>query len=648
MKNALAMTVVALLISIVPVLSLLNFNFSTDAANVACRAGCACGFKFAHLYLILVPFKFLCPYLPPWFFTVFLAWIHGLAVAVTALILYKAGEEVKSGYGIPIALTFLLYPGTWGALSFDFHPDNIGLVFMALAYYLVLIKERPLSGYAVSSLAILSKESYAFPILGLALYRVVSSKGRDKVSLLALIAFVAIGYLAVFELLPRLGGAKGGLLTFRWGPLTFDNFVEKLITLPLHEKKFLMLILIPIVNPLAAIASISFKSLLFLPDYFNLFMTLYRYDVKFDFGFHYHAIIALEFAVMILLAVREGLFDKLSVLKKNLGVMLLLNIFLNPITPLPYYSYVYDSLTHQLRFQSLIYPFVKYVTYRPLYTGWWECFPNQIHMLELFASEANPNVPVVVSFNVAPLLSPAYKVGWLGSPATDWRTYFRLLPAGPIYWNAVLYPDSLRTLTGGLLHLIIYYGDYWGPTTRFYLIQANGLKQSFDIPYFLLKKIAIDFNYVKGAGFYALVNATKLRELAKNLSINELPWGVKGPNGIRAPAFGDGYPIGTYRGYLYVDHNGTYEFYLNGVEYVEVDGVTLKPTAFELVLIKDGMFAVYAGKVYLTRGWHEIEWKTYSPLFGVYWKGPYSCAPRPLSVLRLAQELTPELLSFTT
>ncbi len=646
MKKAIAIALIALT-SLVPVLELVNFNFSTDAANVACRAGCACGFKFSHLYIILTPFKFLCPHLPPWTFTVLLAWVHGLAVALTALILYKAGEDVKRGYGLLVALTFLLYPGTWGALSFDFHPDNIGLVFMALAYYLVLVKERPLLGYSVSVLALVSKESYAFSIIGLALYRVIASRGKDRVSLLALITFVALGYLAVFVVLPKLGGPVGSLLTFRWGPLDLQNFIDKFVTLPTHEKKFLMLVLIPLVNPLAAISSISAKALLFLPDYFNLFMTKYYYDVKFDFGFHYHAILALEFAVIVLLSLKEGLFEK-SLLKKNLGVMLLLNVVFNPVTPFPYYSYVYDSWTKTMRFQSLMYPFVRYVTYRPIYTGWLQCFPNQVHMLELFDSEANPGIPVVVTFNVAPLLSPKYKVGWLGSPVADWRTYFKLLPAGVVNWNVVWHPDTLHAFSGGLFSLLKYYATYWGPTREFYLIQSNGLKQSFDIPYYLLKKIAVDYRYVKGAGFYALVNLTEMERLTNDLRINELPWGVKGPRGIRAPAFGDGFPIGTYKGYLYVDHNGTYRFYLNGVSYVRIDNETLRPKGFELVIIKDGMLAVYAGEKFLTRGWHEIEWRTYSPLFGVYWMGPYSCAPRPISILRLAYELTPQLLRFTS
>ena len=170
-------------------------------------AGCACGFRFSHLYLVLAPFKFLCPYLPPWTFTIILAWIHGLAIAIVALILYKAGEEVREGYGLLSALTFLLYPGVWGALSFDFHPDNIGLMFMALAYYLVLIKDKPLTGYLVALLALVSKESYAFSILGLTSYKVVASKGKDKVSLLAFIAFIILGYVATFIILPKLGGS---------------------------------------------------------------------------------------------------------------------------------------------------------------------------------------------------------------------------------------------------------------------------------------------------------------------------------------------------------------------------------------------------------------------------------------------------------
>jgi hypothetical protein len=90
----------------------------------------------------------------------------------------------------------------------------------------------------------------------------------------------------------------------------------------------------------------------------------------------------------------------------------------------------------------------------------------------------------------------------------------------------------------------------------------------------------------------------------------------------------------TIKGYIYVDLNGTYEFYGSPtILKVRIDNITLKPSG-KVEVMQDFVHARYFGSLNLTEGWHRIEVEVNPGWLQLYWKTPYSCAPYPPSRAR--------------
>jgi len=186
----LALPTYIILISVVfgsySVLRFLDLRFYGDAPTsilAICQYPHHKGVLNVHFSYALLLFKPLCMVLPCWLFVATLAFLQGVGLGLATYAVYALARELLGSWKLALvaSLAYALHPAMHGIVSFDIHPEAYALPLIALGVRYLVLDTSPLKGYFLMIFAILFKETAAFPLLGVMLWRVATKKVKHNV-----------------------------------------------------------------------------------------------------------------------------------------------------------------------------------------------------------------------------------------------------------------------------------------------------------------------------------------------------------------------------------------------------------------------------------------------------------------------------------
>ncbi len=626
-KEILATLILGLMLGSYSLLRYMALQFHGDSAIVVMSV-CRKSFINVHVSFGLMIFKPLC-WLAPALLPPTMALLQGFGLAFAALSLYLISKELMGKReALMLSAALLLHPGLHGLISFDLHPDAYALIFISLASYFLIIKDS-IIGYLLGLIAFSFKETSAFPLMGLFLWRLASGRAseRERNLGLAIITLMIVFFLVIF---PRIGGSLS-LLKYRWGGVLQNPFDE-------HKILFLIIELSSV--PLALL-SLYPESLLWAPSFANLMLTRANLHEKFSFGFQYPAFLTYELFLASAIIASKMLKERERALSSLLMLEWFVFLIFSPLAPVTHWKlyvepfvsakviwavglgiaalialYSYRSnngknvekaivvpsaivLTLALLYLLPFYPSPTITTYRPINLATLSCYHSAISSFELVQNVMKRGV-VFTNDGLSPLFGTRYAVRAL------------LVPWEEIAWNP---NKELKFIADGV--------------KSFNLVLVYGIESSLDVPSFLIANYK-ELRFVKGVG-----------EVCLGCSLNSLKdYGLSAGKRRVPSLYGDLRRFGitretVLRGRFWADVNGTYQFAGAGIEYLKIDGKVLRPSG-KKVLTPDFVWVSYLGSLKLKEGWHEVEVKVYPGWVRVYWKGPYSCWYVPVWGTRLS------------
>jgi len=599
---------------------LYSLNFRTDVCTFL-RQPCFMRPVSVHFFPALYAFSPLCnafgSCLPV---VATLTVLQGVALGASVAVVYLIGKELLGARGgTLLAAIYALSPLLHGTASFDVHVESFMVFFLGLMYYLLIVKDNTL-GYVFGLIALMFKETALFPLLGTMLYRFATKKFRlgDKVLLLV----VVLSLFVITVYMVEVGGWRNWrFLAQRYFIFSHLEGAETTFEDILGPRKLTYLMFLFVLYPFSVLALAGVEFLLFLPTLVNLLLMSERLiSVRFGFGYQYGALHDLMLTMITALTLKKvaGERGALQPLKYNLIIIAVAFLIFSPITPLTllsiYFSY-YSGI-----FLPPAYFAMPFTAYRPPVFAQAQCLDAGMRLFDATKELIPSNYTISVNDPIAPLFCCRYKITWTGDLVyNSWRQLGEM--DMKTYLVKALYKRATRSGHADAL------------------IVARGLENTVVIPNFLLDKLGLKrIADVKGAGSIYLPEPMywqRIKEFVKE--VNDDEWGALLIHDNTTKRIYSLYtfvpPKSKVVAWFYVDFNGTYAFYVSPtIKRVEIDNTAFVPDFNKRELMRDRWWGVWVADLELEEGWHRIELVVETGgMFAVYVKGPYSCAPQPLS-----------------
>ena len=611
-KKAVAIAATAfVLIFIYKALRFMALQWYSDSATLVeaiCHAPQRIGLTRVHFSYGCWIFTPICKLLPCVDFIFFLIAVSAFSMAAAGYVIYLITKDLTKSElaAIAMMLAFYLSPDLHGLIAFDIHALSFALPFLALAAY-NLIKDRPKRGYLFGIIALSFKETIAFPLLGLFLWRLASRKLRiwEWAALIVLIAVAIIYYKFYY-----------GMLHYRWD-------LENVKTLFIYPKLIFLFIhaaIYPLVTSVFALP----EFLIVLPDTINILLTRY-FMYKFQFGYHHYAPLALAAitasALVLGKYVRKDKVGRVAV--ASLLLLAVADLILSPITVITFLNFM--AQLHDEHNDSILgffrtippYPLNKNVAYRPVNIWNLECFNGALKLYNEFVRTHKPGIWMGTNDHLQALFSCKYYVINIGLP--------QMKP-----WDKLCSQGCFKEIWR------FYYVMVCNKATALALLY--GPRYTLPLPLWIAKLFG-NVTVVKGAGIILDMpsNKTLRCQLGKEIVLNEIKKYQMYAIGKCCNKVFRVYKLyipvkgrTIVRGQFYADLNGTYTFWASpAIEKVIIDGKTYRPTNQKRMMY-DFMYGKYLTTLKLTQGWHNITVVSNKGFMAIYWKTPLSCAPHPI------------------